>query len=380
MNLNLPLAPCHPRGHVGMRGFSLVEFMVAMAISLVVVAAASAVYLNTSQTQKVLTDRQNLFDGARVAMDMIGRDLENAGYYPADFSPELEDWVQTVNVVGYQQPCFNPRPDPGSNKYQPSFCPFSDPPAFNEAVFGCTGQKLTRTGTDAAVAYACGNLPTGVTGTDVDGLVVNYFTTDAASLSIGQRGDCEGADVARDAINSRNGIGSSAAPTRIKGNSELKLTDEINTTPKKMLETVPDQPLFVSNRYSANLVTETIDGQTITSYSLACDGNGNDNDASAAAASAAQPMVSGISQLKFQYRQQDPASVSGNSQYFSASGVTKWANVNAVRVCILARSSSPAANLPKYKLFDCNGEEWEYTDRFQRKVFTQVFALKNKLM
>jgi len=365
-----------------MKGFSLVEFMVAMAISLVVVVAASSVYLNTSQTQRVLTDRQNLFENARVALDIIGRDLENAGYYPSDFSPALDDWVQTVNVMGYREPCFNPRPVPGggTDKFEPRFCPFSDPPALNEAVFGCTGQKLTRTGTDAAVAYACGTLPTGVASTDVDGLVVNYFTTDAASLSIGQRGDCEGADVARDAINSRNGIGSSAAPTRIKGNSELKLTDEINTTPKKMLETVPDQPLFVSNRYSANLVTETIDGQTITSYSLACDGNGNDNDASAAAASAAQPMVSGIAQLKFQYRQQDPASVSGNSQYFSAEDVANWADVNAVRVCILARSSSPAANLPSYTLPDCDGANQTYTDRFQRKVFTQVFALKNKLM
>ncbi len=366
MSLSFSRPPTPGCCHGGMRGFSLVEFMVAMTISLLVVAAAAAVYLNTSQTQKVLTDRQNLFEGARVAMDVIGRDLENAGYYPSDFSPPLQG--TTVPVVAYHNPCNNPR-DAAAG-----FCPFSNPAVFDTVVFGCTGQQLLRSGTGAGVVYGCGNLPAGVTSTDVDNLVVNYFTTDAGSLSVGQRGDCEGTDVAKDAINSRNGTGSSTQPNRLAGAAAVA---SAAISPAS----APDQALFVSNRYSVRPVTETIEGQTITSYSLACDGNGNDNDASAAAASTAQPMVSGIAQLKFQYRQQDdPASVSGNSQYFSASGVTKWANVNAVRVCILARSSSPAANLPKYKLFDCNGEEWEYTDRFQRKVFTQVFALKNRLM
>lgn len=342
-------------------GFSLIEFMVAMAISLAVVGGAAAVYLHSTQTQQVLTNRQNMFEGARLAMDVIGRDLENAGYYPSSFSPQLQG--PDVPVVAYQNPCENPQDATAR------FCGFTNPPAFNNAVFGCSGQQLIRSGSGDSVSYACDALPTGVTATNVDSLVINYFTTDAGGLSVGQRGDCEGQDVAKDAINTRNGTASLTKPNRLTYATAL---------PSPILSTqAPVLPLFVSNRYSVRPLTESIEGKDFSTLSLACDGNGNDNDANSAQASLAQPMVSGLVQLKFRYLVRDPAT--GNARYQASGGVTDWANVQAVRVCILAHAYR-SASLPSYSLTDCNDSTQTYTDGVQRRVFTQVFALKNRLL
>ncbi|GAB4087680.1 PilW family protein [Hydrogenophaga soli] len=374
------------------RGVTLIELMVSVTIGLLVVAGAGAIYLYASQTQRVLTERQNMFEGAKVALDIIGRDLENAGYYPAENSPALSP--TTVKVVGYGNPCDNPRHD------TVSLCDFANPGAFNTPVFGCSGQRLVRSGSGSSVTYACGAL-SGVAAANVDSLVVNYFTNDAESLTTGQRADCQGQDVVRDAINSRNGVtptaGATAAdPPTNPNRLTYSLDYSTYNTPTQKVNpsniskrnassdtqggtSIPALPLFVSNRYtlvpvngsiSTDARKEMIDGQLVTTFSMACDGNGNDNDANAALASVAQPMVSGLEQLKFQYLI--------NGQYRNAPilGAPDWSLVTAVRVCILAHTyrSAQAAVIK-----DCNGNDTPDDGRL-RKVFTQVFALKNALM
>lgn len=384
--------PPQSRPLLRQRGVTLIELMVSVTIGLLVVAGAGAIYLYASQTQRVLSERQNMFEGAKVALDIIGRDLENAGYYPADNSPAKPSAL-TVEVVGYGNPCINPRHDV-------SLCDFADPEAFNTPVYGCSGQKLVRSGSGSSVTYSCGAL-TGVTAANVDSLVVNYFTNDAESLASGQRADCQGQDVVNDAINSRNGItptaGATAAdpptnPNRLTYSQDYSSynTPDQKINPSNISKrdasgdtkggtSIPALPLFVSNRYtlvpvngstSSDAKKEMIDGQLVTTFSLACDGNGNDNNANAALASGAQPMVSGLEQLKFQYM------VSG--QYKKASDLVAgdWSRVTAVRVCILAHTyRSAQAEVIK----DCNGNDTP-TDGRLRKVFTQVFALKNALM
>jgi type IV pilus assembly protein PilW len=384
-------SPPRPLGQ--QRGVTLIELMVSVTIGLLVVAGAGAIYLYASQTQRVLSERQNMFEGAKVALDIIGRDLENAGYYPADNSPTKPSAL-TVKVVGYGNPCNNPRHD------TVSLCDFANPEAFNSPVYGCSGQKLVRSGSGSSVTYSCGAL-TGVTATNADSLVVNYFTNDAESLTSGQRSDCQGQDVVKDAINSRNGVtptaGATAAdpptnPNRLTYSLDYStyntptqkvnpsnISKRNNDSNTKGGTSIPALPLFVSNRYtlvpvngsiSTDSKKEMIDGQLVTTFSMACDGNGNDNDANAALTSVAQPMVSGLEQLKFQYL------VAGQYKKASDIAATDWSNVTAVRVCILAHTyrSAQASTIK-----DCNGNDTPNDGRL-RKVFTQVFALKNALM
>ncbi len=340
------------------QGFSLIELMVAATISMVVVLAASSVYLTTRQTQSVLTEKAGMFEGARVALEIIGRDLENAGYYPAEYSPNQN--VANVSVVAYQNPCINPRND------TVSFCAVANQTPFNTGIFGCSGQRLLRSGSGT---YACAAHVTGISATQADALVVNYYTVDSTEkLHIGQRGDCEGQDVANDAINSRNKVTPTISP--LANPNRLTYDQPVGTITPSI---VPNVPLFVSNRYSLSVMSNLVEGVTVNTFSMACDGNGNDNDSSAAAASIPSPMVSGIEQLRFLYLARTAA---GMSQYMQASAVTDWTTVVGVRVCVLARSlqSTQAAS---YNLTDCAGADTSHTDGFSRKVFTQSFALKN---
>lgn len=357
------------------RGFSLIEFMVAATISMAVVLAASSVYLSSSQTQRALGEKAMMFEGARVTMDLIGRDLENAGYYPADNSPGTN---RSVKVVGYQNPCINPVPTGSTVR----LCGFANPTPFNFGVFGCTNQRLVRSGTGASVSYACAAHPTGVGSTVADSLVVNYYTIDSAGLNVGQRSDCENQDVANDTINSRNKTAPTASPLA----NPNRLTYDQAWPASLNSSTVPQLPLFVSNRYSLTPVNSStatagqkfqVDRRLINTLNLACNGNGNDNDDNSSSASNASPMVPGLDQMKFSYLVRTAGT--GEAQYMTASSVPDWGRVVAVRVCLLARSFQSVQNA-SYTMTDCLGTSSTFTDGFSRKVFTQVFVLKNVML
>lgn len=69
------------------RGFSLVELMVGMAIGLVLVAGLSLLFANTSQSGNELNKSIRQIENGRYAMDLLHDDLMLAGYYgevPAD--------------------------------------------------------------------------------------------------------------------------------------------------------------------------------------------------------------------------------------------------------------------------------------------------------
>ena len=73
----------------GMAGFSLVEFMVAMAIGLILVGAVLAVFVNSSSTYTVNQSVARLQENGRYALDEITQDLQLAGYWGGNNSPEL---------------------------------------------------------------------------------------------------------------------------------------------------------------------------------------------------------------------------------------------------------------------------------------------------
>lgn len=75
---SLVLFPRH-RTAAAMRGFSLIEMMIAMVLGLVVMAGVGSVFLSNQKvyrTNKALSDVQ---DSARVAFEMLARDIRHAG-------------------------------------------------------------------------------------------------------------------------------------------------------------------------------------------------------------------------------------------------------------------------------------------------------------
>lgn len=62
------------------RGLTLVELLVALAISLVIVIAASAFFLSSSRSRDTQDGASQLQDNARFATEMITKNIQQAGY------------------------------------------------------------------------------------------------------------------------------------------------------------------------------------------------------------------------------------------------------------------------------------------------------------
>lgn len=74
-----PFASLQGQGRRRMSGMSLIELMVAMVLGLVVLGAAFAVFMSNQATFRVNEDVNRMQENARVAFEMISRDIRAGG-------------------------------------------------------------------------------------------------------------------------------------------------------------------------------------------------------------------------------------------------------------------------------------------------------------
>jgi len=60
-------------------GFSLVEFMIALTLGLVVLLAVGSIFIGSQQTYRVQEDNARIQESGRYALEMIGRSIRQAG-------------------------------------------------------------------------------------------------------------------------------------------------------------------------------------------------------------------------------------------------------------------------------------------------------------
>ena len=77
------------------RGLTLIELLVAMAISLVIVVAAAYVFLASREAQRAIDRNSGSRETGAFVIQTIGRELMNAGFYPATMVPVPGDATQT---------------------------------------------------------------------------------------------------------------------------------------------------------------------------------------------------------------------------------------------------------------------------------------------
>ncbi|MEJ1964617.1 MAG: prepilin-type N-terminal cleavage/methylation domain-containing protein [Gammaproteobacteria bacterium] len=80
MNACGTVVHCRPiRRRARLRGFTLVEMMIAMTLSLLVLAAIGWVYMGTMRTYRSHDSLSRMQEGARYAFEVIGKDLRMIG-------------------------------------------------------------------------------------------------------------------------------------------------------------------------------------------------------------------------------------------------------------------------------------------------------------
>lgn len=337
-------------------GLTLVELMVAMAISLLVVAAAALIYLNTARSQRASERQSESREAGVFVLQLLGRDILNAGFYPASFSPDVGNVTQTGMYDTYPPLQSEPRRSTDwqdiTNNWPPA--------AYMTGIYGCDGGKFN---------VATATCPSTVDPNQSDSIVINYFTADGMGLT-GSKKDCTGSDVGKDPSNQ----------FRVNSGNQDNLA--------------PKLPLFVSNRYTLSDLKNYVDGSDISTKSLGCSGNGGNRFGEL---SVYQPIIAGLKDMKFRYGIFSDEKNMNVDKFYSATEISAmdrvkingqlmdgWQRVIAVRACVLTqtqgggvRLEDVASNIATY--VDCNDEVKNQPAGQSINRFVQVFGVRNNL-
>lgn len=312
------------------RGLTMVELMVGLAIGLIVSLAASALYLASSETSRATKSLGDVNETGKLALDMIGRELEKAGFYPAQYAGD----PAVANTLGA---FYNGKA--GAK------------PAYDNGLFGCDNATF-----DPA-AHACG----AATADAPDSIVVNYYATPefGATSLMGNSNDCNRKPVSTDADNAARAAAG--------------------------------LPLYVSNKFALAAAEEfqtgDAGGAKVKARSLACHGNGS-------AATTYERHMLGVEDMSFRYGVTTNAANETPNEFVTATqvaalpafgGTTPWQSVTAVKVCIVVKSIDKGRTEEKTgaerTYVDCRGVEQKMpaNDRAIFKRFVRVFAVRNHL-
>ncbi|WP_294638405.1 PilW family protein [uncultured Aquabacterium sp.] len=341
------------------RGLTLVELMVAMVIGLVVVLVATRLFVGSRATQRATDETAALFETGQMVLELLGREIANAGFYPVvSTEPTVGSGVPSTNVlVSY---------DAAVKGLNGGVVP----DAYLYGLYGCADGKLNAT-LSGCVANGTGD-PSGS-----DTLVVSYFTNDAFSLDVGQRGDCSRADVGADTLYNAGRVGE---VTKTSASGPVKEARGTMGLP-------PTSPLLVANRFFLNALSYVDDqGKRINTFALACRGNGGGSTVD---------LVPGVVQMTVRYGVFSDDTLRPQT-YLTATEVRAlsaltlgdgavyqpWQRVASVRLCVMVRSLSSTrfqdGGTGGANVVDCNGTSVTPPSGVVYRTFTQVFGVKNR--
>ncbi|NOZ52562.1 MAG: prepilin-type N-terminal cleavage/methylation domain-containing protein [Gammaproteobacteria bacterium] len=83
-------------------GFTLVEIMVAITLSVVLLAGVGQIYVSSKESFRVQHINARLQENQRIAMEFLNRDIRQAGFSDDNtvISPIITDLTQTINGTG----------------------------------------------------------------------------------------------------------------------------------------------------------------------------------------------------------------------------------------------------------------------------------------
>jgi len=372
-----------------LRGFSLVELMVAITIGAIIFAGAVTLFVNNRDTYKTTNALSRLQETARYALGMMVKDIRMAGYFGC---ADRLDTV-TLNVpVGTVGELWDFNLDTGAGNLVPPVEGFEAalsgnnfmPSGFAVAVGadGLGGEVLAGTdaitvryagGTMADVAPANGTLDFLVTTDAVNGtdsIITVDSTTGFALNQVAVITDCGGSDIFQ--------VNAAPAATTVRANA---LSRGYNATASPMISP------FVGVRYYIGDNGRGPGGETYPSLYRTTITRG-------ALTETNQELFEGVEQMQILYGVDTNGNGNPNSYVragdapINAASPGSWANVVSVRLSILVRTidqhgRADVANVDTntYTLNDHDGVLFPQfdpvDDRRRRRVFTTTVMVRN---
>jgi type IV pilus assembly protein PilW len=350
------------RAAVAQRGFSIVELMVAMAISLVLFAGALTIYLTSKGTYVDNERLARLQETGRIALDLIERDLRSTGVHVCNRLPPVPDemsnrlaspdsmaWDFTRPIVGYDGDASTWATGGGpafDAAFVPAALPGSDVLVLRvPARVGPTLRLRTRPASFTAAleiaAPGAGEEP--VAGdimaiTDCDRIA--YFQVSAYDA------------------NTRTIEHAQGAASGVPGNVDDSLEFEFNVGPQATSHLLPLQTV---------------------AYYLRTGADGTPALWRRVGRAPPEELLPGVERLQLMYGEDDDLDLAVD-EYRNARDVRDWRNVVSVRVALLIRTPAEDGALPDsrtYTLLDA--DEYDPDDeRLQRVVYTTTVSIRNR--
>lgn len=335
------------------QGLSLVELMVAMVISLVLLAGVVQIYIANSQTNRIQEANARVQENGRFAVQFLSRDVRGAGYSGCVPTELLQ--VDIRATAGSDDDV------PGTEDSLEGFDSVDSGNAWGAAA----GSDVVRiTGAMNANAKLAGNMTSDNANIQVTGNPNNWEAGDLLFIA-----DCENGDLFETTNVSQNGGGTGITIAHsASGNVSPKLS-KVYGQDARVLQ-FQDIVYFVRDTGR-----DAPDGSPIRALYREIDGG------------APQELIEGVSDLQIVYGQ-DTDESGDIDRYVTADalgGGDDWAQVLAVRMELLIESTE--ANVlddPQQYFFDGEvigddaGESALIDDRRLRRVFTTTSVIRNR--
>ncbi len=358
--------PTHTSSADRQTGFTLVEILVALTLSVLLLAGTIQIFVSSKQAYRTQDALARLQESGRYATDLLATDIRKTGYtgcMPASDLATVENrlvsktgygWDPSQFIIGNDVP--SPPPFPGSSSWSPALDP------------AITGVKP---GTDViTIRYMAAN-----------GLDLVFPYSDSAQLFINPAsiGQFNIGDILMVTDCSK---GTLFQVTTVK----LASSGKVNVVHSAAGTVSPgnDQPLFV-NSYGEDAEVSVFKTEA---FFIKDNASGIPslyrmqliNSGGTAAFNVPEEMVEGIENMQILYGEDTDADGTAN-RYVPASSVTDMHNVVSVRISLLVQSISDfiTTRPQSYTFPVIGGTATTPTDRRLRHSFTTTISLRNLL-
>ena len=341
-------------------GFSLVELMVALALSLILLAGVLAIFASSRTTYETTDRLARLQENGRFALDLIVRDLRSAGYAGCSKAAPFTNMLnQETNVMRNFAIAVQ-----GYDAQATDWSPALDATVIADAEVGNDVLVVRRPRGDFEPVRV------------LEYVGYMKFETDPVRIP----------DVSPQLIQAGDIVQISDCTSRavfeVTDNSSGVLThDETAATPPaEGEEGVPVEP-GTGNKsgslgYAFTDKAEVVPVQTVIYFLRVPAGDTTPNlYRRVSGGGPAEPVVEGVEAMQVTYG----VPVAGKIVYRKASEIGgDWASVQTVRIALLVRSLSEYGSDTDQQKYDLLGEEVpEPGDRRLRQVFTTTVDLRN---
>lgn len=340
------------------RGVTLVEWMVSIAIGLVLVSALLMLFAQQSHTQNELQKSSRQIENGRYAMQLLREDIQLAGYY-GEFS----------NVSSLPVPTVLPNPCATSVADLSAALPF--------AVQGYNGIGATLPMDFASCPLLAANH---VAGTDI--LVVRHAEVDTFTSGLDAGRVYLQAGLSPNKQELKYVMGVAAGPTIDSTLFNLIKKDSSAAPLRKYVVHVYyvspcSVPVNGSTCSSANTDDGGVSVPTLKRLELSVVGG--------VAKFSNVALVEGIDNMQFTYgfdsvASADPEADDGvpDSEDDDVADVSSWANLMTVRIHLLARNNEPSAGYKDNKVYNLGKVTTTATnDAFKRHAYSQMVRVIN---